>query len=153
MTQAIRVLKENAAVYTIHEYAYEDRGGTTIAARELGAAEHDVIKTLVFETDSRAPLIVLMHGDREVSTKNLARFLGVKSVSPCSSETAQRHTGYQVGGISPFGSRKKLLVHMERSIVDCPRIFINAGKRGLLAEITPDEVVRILNPILVDIAV
>jgi Cys-tRNA(Pro) deacylase len=153
MTQAVRALKDQGAAFTIREYAYEERGGTVVAARELGVDEHAVVKTLVFETDARAPLLVLMHGDREVSTKNLARVLGVKTVTPCSPETAQRHTGYQVGGISPFGTRKRLPVHMERTLADCPRVFINAGKRGMLAELAPAEIIRLLNPGLVDVAI
>jgi Cys-tRNA(Pro) deacylase len=152
-TLAVRALKDQGAVFTLHEYAYEEHGGTTVAARELGADEHAVIKTLVFETDTRVPFFVLMHGDREVSAKKLGRTLGAKTVTPCSPDTAQRHTGYQVGGISPFGTRKKLPVHMERTLLDCPRVFINAGKRGLLAELTPAEIVRLLNPGLVDVAI
>jgi Cys-tRNA(Pro) deacylase len=153
MTQAVRALKDQGADFTIHEYAYEEHGGTTVAARELGADEHAVIKTLVFETETRVPFLVLMHGDRDVSAKNLARALGVKTVTPCSPDTAQRHTGYQVGGISPFGTRKRLPVQMERTLIDCPKVFINAGKRGMLAELAPAEIVRLLNPGLVDVAI
>ncbi len=150
MTQAIRVLKDAAVPFVIHAYKYEDHGGTTVAARELGVDEHTVVKTLVFETDAREPLLVLMHGDREVSTKSLARLLGVKSVHPCSPETAQKHTGYMVGGTSPFGTRKRLKACLERTIADLPKIYINAGKRGLLAEIAPADAVRILAPLLVE---
>jgi Cys-tRNA(Pro) deacylase len=150
MTQAIRVLKDAAIPFVIHAYKYEDHGGTTVAARELGVDEHAVVKTLVFETEAREPLLVLMHGDREVSTKSLARVLGVKSVHPCSPETAQKHTGYLVGGTSPFGTRKRLRVCMERTIADLPKIYINAGKRGLLAEIAPADALRILAPLLVE---
>jgi Cys-tRNA(Pro) deacylase len=150
MTQAIRTLKDAAVPFLIHAYSYEEHGGTTVAARELGVDEHAVIKTLVFETDAREPLLVLMHGDREVSTKNLARVLGVKSVRPCSPETAHKHTGYLVGGTSPFGTRKRLKVCLELTIADLPKIYINAGKRGLLAEIAPADAVRILALLLVE---
>ena len=153
MTPAVRALKEAKAEFEIRLYRYEDRGGTAVAARELGVDEHAVIKTLVFETDARAPFLVLMHGDREVSAKQLARILGIKSVVPCPPAAAERHTGYQVGGISPFGTRKKLPAYMERTLADCPKVWINAGKRGQLAEMTPAEIVRILNPAFVDAAV
>jgi len=153
MTPAVRILKDKGADFTIRVYRYEDHGGTAVAARELGTAEHAIVKTLVFETDGRTPLLVLMHGDREVSVKQLARALGVKSVMPCSPAAAERHTGYQVGGISPFGPRKKLPVYMERTLADCPRVWINAGKRGQLAEMDPSELLRLLEPTLVDTAV
>jgi len=152
MTQAIRQLKDGGLSFTIHSYNYEERGGTGVAARELQVAEHAVIKTLVFETDTREPLLVLMHGDKEVSTKNLARFLGVKTVQPCSPETANKHTGYMIGGISPFGTRKSLRVFMERTIADLPLLYINAGKRGMLAELRPSDLVAILHPTSVDVA-
>jgi len=153
MTPAVRALKEAQAAFEVRLYRYEDRGGTAVAARELDVDEHAVIKTLVFETDARTPLLVLMHGDREVSAKQLAGILGVKTVVPCPPASAERHTGYQVGGISPFGTRKKLPVYMERTLADCPKVWINAGKRGQLAEMTPAEIVRILEPALVDAAV
>jgi Cys-tRNA(Pro) deacylase len=153
MTQAIRVLKDRGPAFTIHSYKYEEHGGTGVAARELGVPEHEVIKTLVFETDDHRPLLVLMHGDKEVSAKALARRLGVKAVTPCSPDAANKHTGYMVGGISPFGTRKRLPVYMERTIAGLPRLFINAGKRGLLAEITPADVSAILEPVLVEAAV
>jgi Cys-tRNA(Pro) deacylase len=153
MTPAVRVLKDKGADFTIRVYRYEEHGGTSVAARELNVDEHAVIKTLVFETDGRAPLLVLMRGDREVSAKQLARILGVKSVTPCSPAAAERHTGYQVGGISPFGTRKKLPVYMERSLADCPRVWINAGKRGQLAEMTPSELLQILEPVLIEVAI
>ena len=153
MTQAIRDLREKGVPLTIHSYAYEEHGGTAVAARELGVDEHAMIKTLVFETDGREPLIVLMHGDREVSAKNLARFLGVKAVHSCAPDAANRHTGYTVGGISPFGTRKRLKVYMEKTIADLPVIYINAGKRGLLAEIAPVALTQILNAVPVDLAI
>jgi len=151
-TQAIRVLKENGVSFVIHSYKYEEHGGTPVAAHELGVDEHAVIKTLVLETDTREPLIVLMHGDKEVSTKNLARALGVKTTTPCTPEAANKHTGYMVGGISPFGTRKRLKIYMQKTIADLPKIYINAGKRGLLAEMSPSELQRLLHPVLVDAA-
>ena len=152
-TRAIRMLKENKAVSTLHTYRYEEHGGTEVAAGALGVDEHQVIKTLVFEDENRAPFLLLMHGDRQASVKNLARALGVKTVRACEPRVANRHTGYTVGGISPFGTIKPLRTFVERSIQKLPRLFINAGKRGLLAEITPAELTRILNPIPVDVAI
>ncbi|MGD0781514.1 MAG: Cys-tRNA(Pro) deacylase [Candidatus Aminicenantales bacterium] len=152
-TQAIRVLRETGIPFVIHSYKYEEHGGTPVAARELGVDEHAVIKTLVFETDAREPLIVLMHGDKEVSAKSLARILGVKSVTPCTPEAANKHTGYIVGGISPFGTRKRLKICLQKTIADLPKIYINAGKRGLIAEIAPADLVRILESMPVDVAV
>ncbi len=147
------MLKENGVKFTLRTYKYEEKGGTPVASRELGVDEHQVIKTLVMEDDLKKPLLILMHGDNQVSTKNLARVLGVKSVEPCDPETAHRHTGYVVGGISPFGTRKPLQVYVEASILDLPKIFINAGKRGLLAEISPDDLNKVLNPTPVNVAV
>ncbi len=152
VTAAVRLLRQHQAAFTDHLYAYEEKGGTAVSSRELGVDEHAVIKTLVMEDDNKRPLIVLMHGDREVSTKNLARHIGVKTVSPCSPETAGRHSGYMVGGTSPFGTRKAMPVYMERSILDLPNIYINGGKRGYLVGITPQVVVSILKPELVDAA-
>ncbi len=153
ITQAVRVLKENGVKFTLRTYKYEEKGGTPVASRELGVDEHQVIKTLVMEDDLKKPLLILMHGDNQVSTKNLARVLGVKSVEPCDPETAHRHTGYVVGGISPFGTRKPLQVYVEASILDLPKIYINAGKRGLLAEISPDDLKKVLNPTPVNVAI
>ncbi len=153
ITQAVRMLKEKSATFILRTYKYEEKGGTPVASRELGVDEHQVIKTLVMEDDRKNPLLVLMHGDNQVSTKNLARVLGVKSVEPCDPETAHRHTGYMVGGISPFGTRKPLKVYIEASVLELPKIYINAGKRGLLAEMTPQELKRILNPIPVKVAI
>lgn len=133
-------------------YKYEEEGGTEVAARVLGVDEHQVIKTLVMEDDQKKPLIVLMHGDRQVSTKALARVIGVKSVIPCTPETALKHTGYKVGGISPFGIRKSLPIYVEESILSLPKIFINAGRRGLLCGISPTDLVRILKTIPVRVA-
>ncbi|MCW5625521.1 MAG: Cys-tRNA(Pro) deacylase [Burkholderiales bacterium] len=153
VSPAVRALRAAGVAFTDHPYEYEERGGTAVSARELGVDEHAVVKTLVMETDARDPLIVLMHGDRKVSTKNLARTLGVKTIQPCSPEVANRHTGYLVGGTSPFGTRKAMPVYMERSIVELPRIYINGGARGYLVGLDPREVVRILNPTLVDVGV
>jgi Cys-tRNA(Pro) deacylase len=152
VTQAVRVLREHGVEFTHHPYTYEERGGTAVSARELGVDEHAVIKTLVMEDDAKRPLIVLMHGDREVSTKNLARFLGAKTVSPCAPAVADRHSGYQVGGTSPFGTRRKMPVYMERSIADLPRVYINGGRRGYLVGLAPVDLVRVLAPTLVDMA-
>ena len=153
ITQAIRVLKQKKADFTLRPYRYQEKGGTKVASCELGMDEHRVIKTLVMEDDRGNPFLVLMHGDREVSTKNLARIMGVKTVKPCDPDTAHRHTGYMVGGISPFGTRKSLPVYLEETILEQPTILINAGKRGLLAEMVPGELVRVLNPAAVRVAI
>lgn len=153
VTPAIRVLRQHKAAFTEHLYAYEEKGGTTVSARELGVDEHAVIKTLVMEDERKQPLIVLMHGDCEVSTKNLARFLNVKTISPCSPEVANRHSGYMVGGTSPFGIKKPMPVYMERSILALEHIYINGGKRGFLVGLSPVEVNTILKPVLVDVAI
>lgn len=152
-TPAIRVLKAKGADFSLHTYAYEEKGGTRVSAAKLGVDEHCVIKTLVMEDDSAKPLIILMHGDREVSTKTLARVLGVKSVAPCRPEIAQKHTGYQVGGTSPFGTKKPLTVYIEKTIAGLPEILINAGSRGLLAKMSPSELIRILGPREVSVAI
>lgn len=147
VTPGIRLLRERGIDFKESPYKYEERGGTEVAARELGVDEHQVIKTLVMEDEHRNTFIVLMHGDREVSTKALARVLGVKTVTPCTAATAEKHTGYMVGGISPFGTRKPLPVYVEASILSLPRIYINAGKRGLLAELSPGDLGRALKPL------
>jgi len=152
-TPAILALKAASAVFSLHTYPYEDRGGTRVSSQRLGVDEHSVIKTLVMEDETARPLIILMHGDREVSTKALARTLGVKSVNPCKPEVAHKHTGYLVGGTSPFGTKKKLSVYMEKTIADLPEILINAGSRGLLAKMSPQEVIRILQPGHVSVAI
>ena len=152
VTNAIRVLREHGVAWTDHPYAYEPRGGTAVSARELGVDEHACIKTLVMEDDSKRPMIVLMHGDREVSTKNLARAIGVKTVQPCAPEVADRHSGYQVGGTSPFGTRRSMPVYLQRTIVDLPYLYVNGGRRGYLVGMLPSELVRVLAPTLVDIA-
>ena len=153
VTPAIRLLREKKVEFEAHLYNYEERGGTRHSAESLGVDEHAVVKTLVMETDAREPLIVLMHGDREVSTKELARAIGVKTVVPCSPDTAQKHTGYMVGGTSPFGARKRLIVYAQNTIFDLPRIFINGGKRGFLVEIYPGDLRAALDVKDVDVAI
>ena len=151
-TQAVRVLREHGVDFTHHPYPYEERGGTAVSAKALGVDEHAVIKTLVMEDDARRPLVVLMHGDREVSTKKLARLIGVKTIQPCAPAVADRHSGYQVGGTSPFGTRKPMPVYVERSIVALPRIYINGGRRGYLVGMAPADLLRVLQPVIVDAA-
>jgi Cys-tRNA(Pro) deacylase len=152
-TPALLALKAQGADFTLHTYPYEERGGTKRAAGKLMVDEHRVIKTLVMEDEKCKPLIILMHGDKEVSTKSLARVIGTKTVSPCSPAIAEKHTGYKVGGTSPFGTKKALPVYMEATIADLPEIFINAGSRGLLAQISAAELVRILKPVSVRVAI
>lgn len=153
VTPAVRVLRQHAVPFVEHHYKYEERGGTRVSSRELGVDEHIVIKTLVMQDDEKQPLIVLMHGDREVSTKSLARQIGVKTVMPCEAAAAERHTGYQVGGTSPFGTRKVLPVYVERTILALPRILINGGNRGFLVSLAPADLVRVLTPTPVDVAI
>ena len=150
-TPATVFLKAHKVAYTEHEYEYVEHGGTEVSAQELNVAEHDVVKTLVMQDEAGKPLLVLMHGDRKVSTKNLARQAGVKRIEPCRPEAAQRHSGYQIGGTSPFGTRKKLPVFMERSILERPKIYINGGRRGFLVGLAPGEIVRTLAPTLVEV--
>ena len=152
VTPAVRALRAAGVQFTDHLYPYEEKGGTAVSARELCVDEHSVVKTLVMEDEAKNPLIVLMHGDRQVSTKELARIMGVKHVAPCSSETAHRHTGYVVGGTSPFGMRKELPVYLERSILSLPRIYVNGGRRGYLVGVDPKEVALMLKPVLVNVA-
>jgi Cys-tRNA(Pro) deacylase len=146
------MLRKNHIDFIEHPYQYEEGGGTEVAAQELGVDEHLVIKTLVMEDDQKAPFIILMHGDKQVSTKELARAMGVKSVHPCDPQVAFRHTGYMVGGISPFGTKKRLRVYAEETILSLPRIFINAGRRGLLCEMSPAELIKALKPVPVRVA-
>ncbi len=152
VTAAIRVLREHGVSHVRHVYDYEPRGGTAHSAACLGVDEHQVIKTLIMQDDHERPLVVLMHGDREVSTKALARLLGVKSVQPCQPTTADRHSGYQVGGTSPFGLRRPMPIYMERTIASLARVYLNGGRRGMLVEINPAEAMRVLRPVLVDVA-
>jgi len=153
VTPAIRMLRKEKVEFSDHFYTYEEKGGTAVSSRELGVDEHCVIKTLVMEDENKKPLIVLMHGDLQVSTKKLARTIGVKTISPCSPGTATEHTGYLVGGTSPFGTRKRLPVYMEESILNLPKIYINGGKRGYLIGLDPKEVLRILGPELVRVGI
>jgi len=153
VTAAIRVLRDNRVAFSEHTYAYVDRGGTAEGSRQLGLDEHSLVKTLIMEDELKKPFVVLMHGDKEVSTKALARIMGVKRITPCTPATAQKHSGYMVGGTSPFGTRKAMPIYMEETIRDLPRIYINGGKRGYLLGIDPKELVRVLNPILVKVAV
>ncbi len=151
-TPATRLLREKGVAYTEHLYRYEERGGTSTSSRELGVDEHAVVKTLVMEDESGAPLVVLMHGDREVSTKALARQLGRREVRICRPEVANRHSGYQVGGTSPLGTRKPMPVCMERTILDLPRIYVNGGSRGFLVGVAPRDLAALLAPTLVEVA-
>jgi Cys-tRNA(Pro) deacylase len=153
VTQAIRVLREHQVNFSEHPYKYEEKGGTRVSARELGVDEHCVIKTLIMEDDRKQAMIVLMHGDREVSTRNLARQIGAKHVEPCDPKTADRHSGYQVGGTSPFGTRHPMPVYMEAAIADLPLLYINGGKRGFLIGMTPQDLICVLQPVAVEIAV
>jgi Cys-tRNA(Pro) deacylase len=152
VTNAIRVLREHGVAYTEHPYTYEERGGTAVSARELGVPEHACIKTLIMEDDRKRPLVVLMHGDREVSTKNLARLMGVKSVQPCTPDVADRHSGYQVGGTSPFGTRRAMPVYAQATIAALPTLYINGGRRGFLVGMQPADLIRVLQPVLGDFA-
>jgi Cys-tRNA(Pro) deacylase len=152
MTPATAYLKAKGIAYTEHSYEYVEHGGTAVPAQALGVAEHEVVKTLVMQDEAGKPLIVLMHGDRKVSTKNLARQAGRKSIEPCRPDVAQRHSGYQVGGTSPFGTRKRLPVYMERSIARLHAVYINGGRRGLLVRVNTGDVMAVLNPTLVDVA-
>jgi Cys-tRNA(Pro) deacylase len=151
-TPATSFLRQNNVSFTEHLYDYVDRGGTAESARQLGVDEHSVVKTLVMQDQDAKPLIVLMHGDRQVSLKNFARQIGVKKVEPCKPEVAQRHTGYQVGGTSPFGTRKFLPVYVERSILALPSIYINGGHRGFLVQIVPQVLTELLRAQPVDSA-
>jgi Cys-tRNA(Pro) deacylase len=152
-TPATRLLRARGVPYTEHPYRYEEHGGTQVSSRELGVDEHEVVKTLVMEDDAGAPLIVLMHGDREVSTKALARQIGRRSVQICRPEVANRHSGYQVGGTSPFGTRKAMPVFVERSVAELPRMYVNGGSRGFLVGLAPTDLIRVLAPTLVDVAI
>ncbi|MBE0574926.1 MAG: Cys-tRNA(Pro) deacylase [Desulfuromonadales bacterium] len=153
VTSATRLLKQARIDFTPHLYTYEERGGTNVSARELGVDEHHVIKTLIMEDEQHQPLIVLMHGDLEVSTKELARIIGVKNISPCSPDTALKHTGYQVGGTSPLGTRKEMPVYMEATIAALPFIYLNGGKRGFLIRVTPQVVIDLLKPLMVKVGI
>jgi len=150
---AIRALRAANVAFEPHTYAWHPHGGTRASAEALGVDEHAVVKTLIFEDQDRAPLCILMHGDREVSTKQLARLVGAKTVGPCAPDVADRHSGYQVGGTSPFGLRRPMPIYAERGIVDLPRIYINGGARGFLVAIDPKELERVLGATLVEVAI
>ena len=153
VTPGILMFRKHGISFELRPYRYEEHGGTKVSARELNIDEHLVIKTLVMEDEKKSPFIVLMHGDKQVSTKTLARILGVKSIVSCDPKVAEKHTGYKVGGTSPFGTRKPLKIYMEESVASLPKILINAGSRGLLAEISPSDLIKILNPIMVNVAI
>jgi Cys-tRNA(Pro) deacylase len=151
-TPATQFLRKHQVAFSEHPYAYEEKGGTSVSARELGVDEHAVVKTLVMQDEAARPLIVLMHGDCKVSTKELARQVGCKKIEPCTPEAANRHTGFLVGGTSPFGTRKIIPVYVEKSILDLPLIYINGGRRGYLVGIAPAELTRLLAPRPVEVA-
>ncbi len=150
---AIRALRAGKVAFEPFEYKWEPHGGTAASAEALGVDEHAVIKTLIFEDDRAQPLCILMHGDREVSAKNLARQIGAKSTAPCKPEIADKHSGYQVGGTSPFGLKRAMPIYLERTIVELPAIWINGGGRGFLVKLSPGDLVRVLSPMLVDVAI
>ncbi len=151
-TPATQFLHKHHIAHSNHLYDYEEHGGTSVSARELNVPEHSVVKTLVMEDESAKPLVVLMHGDRKVSTKELARQFGVKKIVPCAPDVAQRHTGYMVGGTSPFGTKKLLPVCMEKSILDLSLVYINGGRRGYLVGVHPHDILRVLMPKIVEVA-
>lgn len=149
---AVRALRSGNVEFEPHLYPWEVHGGTAASAAAFGVDEHVVIKTLIWQTEDRSPLCVLMHGDQEVSAKNLARAMGVKAVAPCPPDVADRHSGYQIGGTSPFGLKRQMPIFVERSILELPRIFINGGARGFLVSLAPADLIRVLSPIPVDAA-
>lgn len=153
VTPAIRQLKAEAVLFSLHPYPYEEKGGTATASAALGVAEHSVIKTLIMEEEAGNPFIMLMHGDKQVSAKALARQMGVKTVQPCAQQKAEKITGYTVGGISPFGVRRVLPVYMEASVAELEALYINAGRRGLLLCMNPRDLIRILHPVPVVVAI
>ncbi len=152
VTPAVRVLRAARVEFTEHLYNYEEHGGTRVSARELGVDEHSVVKTIVMQDERKQPLIALMHGDMNVSARNLGRCIGAKTIEPCDPVVAQRHTGYMVGGTSPFGTRRAMPVFLQRTILDLSRIYINGGKRGFLVGIAPQVLLDVLVPTCVDIA-
>ncbi len=153
VTPAVRALRAAGVTYTEHLYPYEDKGGTASSARHLGVDEHIVVKTLVMEDEDKQPLIVLMHGDKQVGTGLLAKAIGRKKIQPCAPAVAEKHTGYQVGGTSPFGTRRAMPVFVEATILDLPRIVINGGKRGFLVGLSPAALAQVLSPTPVRVAV
>jgi Cys-tRNA(Pro) deacylase len=153
VTPAVRQLRAEKIDFTDHLYDYEEKGGTAVSARELGLDEHCVIKTLVMEDEAKSPLIVLMHGDMQVSTRELARRIGAKQITPCTPETAHKHTGYLVGGTSPFGTRRTMPVYLEETIAGLERIYVNGGKRGYLVGMAPGNLIRVLKPVPVKVGI
>lgn len=151
-TPATLFLRQHQIPHSNHLYAYEVHGGTTVSARELNVSEHAVVKTLVMQDEGAKPLIVLMHGDCKVSTKELARQAGCKRIEPCKPEVAQKHTGYMVGGTSPFGTKKSLPIYIEKSILSLPLIYINGGRRGYLVGIHPNDLIKVLKPTIVEVS-
>jgi len=151
-TPATAFLGERGVAFTEHHFEYVEHGGTAHTSEALGVPEHQVVKTLIMENEKAEPLVVLMHGDRKVSTKALARAAGMKRIAPCKPETAQRHSGYLIGGTSPFGTRKTMPVYLERSVLALPRIYINGGRRGYLLGMESAELARVLSPVLVEVA-
>jgi Cys-tRNA(Pro) deacylase len=151
-TPATQFLRKHRVVFSEHPYAYEEHGGTAVSARELGVDEHRVVKTLVMQDEAAKPLIVLMHGDRKVSTKNLARQIGCKAVEPCKAEVANRHSGFLLGGTSPFGTKKAMPVYVEQSILELDKIYINGGRRGYLVGIDPKVLTSVLSTKMVSCA-
>ena len=152
-TPATAFLAKHNVQYTEHEFEYVEHGGTSHSSTSLGVSEHEVVKTLIMENEKGDPLVVLMHGDRKVSTKELARQAGVKRIAPCKPETATRHSGYLIGGTSPFGTRKPMPIFLEKSVLELPRIFINGGRRGYLLGMDPAELTRVLSPKLVEVGI
>jgi Cys-tRNA(Pro) deacylase len=152
VTPAIHFLRERGIEFTPHVYDYEERGGTAISSKKLGIPENIVIKTLIMQMESKDPLIILMHGDKQVSLKELARVIGAKTISPCPPEIANRHSGYQVGGTSPFGTRRKMPIYLQESVASLEKIYINGGGKGFLISLDPRDLIRILAPTLVDVA-
>ena len=153
VTPAIRYLRQRQVDFSEHLYPYEEKGGTAVSARELGVDEHCVVKTLIMEDDAKQPLIVLMHGDRQVSTRELARVIGARSITPCAPAIADKHSGYQVGGTSPFATRRAMPVYIEETILVLAKIYLNGGKRGFLVGIDPKEVARLLQAVPVKVAI
>ena len=151
-TPATRFLRSHGIAHSDHLYDYEEHGGTRVSARELNVDEHAVVKTLIMEDEHAKPLIVLMHGDRKVSTKELARQIGCKKVEPCKPEVANRHTGFLVGGTSPFGTKKPMPLYIEKSILDLPLIYVNGRRRGYLVGVHPHDILRVLQPKVVEVA-
>jgi Cys-tRNA(Pro) deacylase len=151
-TPATQLLRKLGIAHSNHLYDYEEHGGTSVSARELNVDEHAVVKTLVMEDEDGKPLIVLMHGDCKVSTKELARQSGHKKIEPCTPEVANRHTGYMVGGTSPFGTKKQMPIFIEKTILDLPLIYINGGRRGFLVGVHPHDILRALSPTVVEAA-